>query len=131
MTAMRVMERFYSPPTVETPRGASLSAATVTGLSERRRRPTGRLYSDGRPMGSDPRPLRILAVLLLLDLEEDDRHVVDAAAGVGIVDQAAADLVEVPSGREALADVGVREHAGEAVRAEEIEIARLHLDLAD
>src|SRR5690348_5305265 len=47
---------------------------------------------------------------LLLDGEEDDRHVVDAAPGIGVVDQRAADLVEAAAGGQARLDLGVAQH---------------------
>src|SRR5205807_672529 len=68
-----------------------------------------------------------LVVVGLLDRQQDDGDVVEPAARVGLVDQRAADLVQAAARSEPVADLAVGEHAGQAVRAEQVEIAGLDL----
>src|SRR5258706_1621203 len=61
----------------------------------------------------------------LLGGEQHHGDVVDAAAGVGVVDEGAADLVQAAAGGQAVADVGLGGHAGQAVSAQQEEASVL------
>src|SRR5262249_31084721 len=72
---------------------------------------------------SFPRRLVARSVTVILDLDENRRHVVLAAVLVGTGDQLAARISDVGVRDDDLLDLVVLHHAGEPVRAEDINVA--------